>query len=257
MPGRFWVSLVERLFGGDRDVPAQWRALKRLAIQGHDHEREQFFFPMEIRSARFVMDWPLHWKVWDSGAWGGVFRFWFGLAYQFASDFGRSVLRPLLLLTLTVVLFAALYVGESRTAGGAAPAYWQDAAAVARAAAPPVPEALAAHLPAISARAAYPCAAVKGRDLQPLEPELAAGTDAIAEALHLAVSNASVLGGIGGPDAARRTYGCLYGFVRDGGGNLAPIVPAAVSNWSLIQKTISLILLFLLGLAVRNMLKVR
>ena len=55
-----------------RDIPARWRALKRLAIQGHDTDRELQFFSGEVRSARFAGDWPLPWPVWKASAWGGL-----------------------------------------------------------------------------------------------------------------------------------------------------------------------------------------
>ena len=42
-----------------RNIPARWRALKRLAIQGHDTERELEFHARELRSQRFAEDWPL------------------------------------------------------------------------------------------------------------------------------------------------------------------------------------------------------
>jgi len=61
---------------------ACWRALKRLAIQAHDHEQEQVFFRRELLARRWVIDWPLHAK------------FWFGLFYGWFSDFGRSIMRP-------------------------------------------------------------------------------------------------------------------------------------------------------------------
>jgi len=58
-----------------RDVPARWRALKRLAIQGHDTDRELQFFSGEVRSARFAGDWRLPWPVLfdskGSGDWKG------------------------------------------------------------------------------------------------------------------------------------------------------------------------------------------
>ncbi len=276
-PGCFWrrwISRVKRLFDGDRDVPARWRALKRLAIQGHDHEREQLFFPMEIRSARFVTDWPLPLArpAWEPpqdakearrpwwarlpvvprrpAAWQGFFRFWFGVAYGLLSSYGRSVVLPALWWLALIAVSAAIYLGESEIADGKRTAPFAARAGQVIAYAPPV--SLVATPPAPT-----PCATVSGDKLRSLEPRLAARTDAVAEALQLAAANGSVLGGLGGPESARRTYGCLFGFVSDAGGNLAPIVPAFVSTWSLIQKTLSLILIFLLGLAVRNMLKMK
>lgn len=76
-------------------------------------------------------------------------------------------------------------------------------------------------------------------------------TNARAEALHLAFRNALVAID-GGGDASYRIYGCLYG-IED----KTPIVPSAVSTASAIQKLISGVLIFLFGLALRNMLKVK
>ncbi len=248
--GRFWKSVVKRLSKGDADVPARWRALKRLAIQGYDHERERQFFAMEIRSARFVTDWPFHWKLWDANVWNGIFRFWLGLLYQVTSNFGRSVLRPTLLLFASILFFAAIYLGESHKASGlTAPGFTQRFVAVTTVATPFVSDEVS--------RTANPCADVSGKQIQPLEPDLARRTDAIAEALQLSVLNGSVLGGIGGRNTVRRIYGCLYGLVRDTGSKTTPIIPLSVTSWSLLQKAISIVLIFLLGLAIRNILKVR
>jgi hypothetical protein len=77
-----------------RDMAARWRALKRIAIQGHDTDRELAFFSGEVRSARFAGDWPAPWPIWKPTVWSGFFRFWFGLFYELFSNFGRSILRP-------------------------------------------------------------------------------------------------------------------------------------------------------------------
>ncbi len=227
-PWRFWGigSCGKRLLGGNPDVPARWRALKRLAIQGHDHEREQQFFPMEIRTARFVTDWPLPVRFWRAQSWRGFFRFWFGIVYGLTSSYGQSVFLPVVLWCALALASATVYLGESRKAGGDLEGVMTERLRVI-AMQPITDEA--------TQRQETPCLAVaQSGNLRALEPELSARTDAAAEALHLAISNGSVVGGIGGPETARRTYGCLYGFVRDEAGNLAPIVPAWVSLWSLI-----------------------
>ena len=61
-----------------------------------------------------------------------------------------------------------------------------------------------------------------------------------------------MLGDLAGLDA-RRTYGCLYGLSGD---NTA-LVPGFVSDMARAQKLLSAILIFLFGLAVRNMLKLK
>ena len=80
-------------------------AVKRLAIQGHDHERELLFFKGEVTARRGVED------TWTDA------RFWAGLMYEGLSDFGRSVVRPLFWLVLSVVAFSGIYVWQSEVAG--------------------------------------------------------------------------------------------------------------------------------------------
>jgi hypothetical protein len=82
----------------DTDLAARWRALKRLAIQGYDHAREQDFFKGELRARRWMEDKP----------WHGVFIF--GLLYGWLSDFGRSLWRPFWWWVVSVVAFAGLYL---------------------------------------------------------------------------------------------------------------------------------------------------
>ena len=89
-----------------------------------------------------------------------------------------------------------------------------------------------------------------------LSEKLRSQTNARAEALHLAFRNALVVLD-GGSDASHRMYGCLYGLELYAAQNPVPIVPSAVSTASAIQKLISGVLIFLFGLALRNMLKVK
>jgi hypothetical protein len=89
-----------------------------------------------------------------------------------------------------------------------------------------------------------------------LSPHLKAGTDLANEAWHLAFRNAFILLDSSG-EAAHRSYGCLYGVELYGGGNPLAIVPSAVSTASAIQKVFSALTIFLFGLALRNMLKVK
>ncbi len=242
-----------------RDVPARWRALKRLAIDGHDTERELQFFSGEMRSARYAGDWPWPRPFLSGKAWGGVFRFWFGLLYQAASDFGRSLARPAAFWLLAVILGAVVYVSQSpqvvdervkgREAGSTA---------------------LAATLGTAwdawrgekkNCYAGQPAPAKDKNGDTPiyvgaLSPSLQDGTDLANEAWHLAFRNAFiVLDGSG--EAAHRTYGCLYGVELYGGSNPLAVVPSAISTASAIQKLFSALMIFLFGLALRNMLKIK
>ena len=85
------------------NLPSHWRALKRLAIQAHDHERELQFFKGEIIARRGTEDKLTH------------ARFWFGWLYQLLSDFGRSMGKPLFWLGISLMLFAAIYACQSPT----------------------------------------------------------------------------------------------------------------------------------------------
>lgn len=66
------------------EAAVRWRTLRRLASQGHDHQRKMLFFREEVLSSRWISDKP--WQAY----------FWFGLLYQLFSDFGRSLSRPIL-----------------------------------------------------------------------------------------------------------------------------------------------------------------
>ena len=83
------------------NLPSRWRALRRLAIQAHDYERELQFFKGEIIARRGTEDKLTH------------ARFWFGWLYQLLSDFGRSIGLPLLWLGISLLLFAAIYAYPS------------------------------------------------------------------------------------------------------------------------------------------------
>jgi len=80
------------------------------------------------------------------------------------------------------------------------------------------------------------------------------------EALHLALRNAFTVPLLvldGTSEAAQRSYGCLYGVIlRDDSGPLA-VVPSAVSTASAAQNLFSGLMIFLFGLALRNMLKMK
>jgi uncharacterized protein YjbI with pentapeptide repeats len=97
------VSFPARPFwrGGDKDLVPQYRALKRLAVQGHDYEREQMAFKGELRSRRWLID-----------KWYGP-SVWFGMAYDFFADCGRSIWRPFVTWAALVLVFAAFYFWRS------------------------------------------------------------------------------------------------------------------------------------------------
>ena len=99
-----WAKL-KTFFKGDSEKEGRWRALKRLATQGHDHASEQLFFRGELLARRGVTD-----RYWHAS-------FWLGLSYQIFSDFGRSLLRPLLWWAVGVLVFAGIYLSHHPRGG--------------------------------------------------------------------------------------------------------------------------------------------
>ena len=83
------------------NLPSRWRALRRLATQAHDHERELQFFKGEIIARRRTEDKLTH------------ARFWFGWLYQILSDFGRSIWLPLLWFGISLMFCTAIYTYQS------------------------------------------------------------------------------------------------------------------------------------------------
>jgi len=86
---------------GRAELIAEYRAIRRVAIQAADYEREQMAFKGEIRSRRGTE------HRWYHAA------FWYGLAYDVLSDFGRSMSRPSLIWLVSITLFAFFYLASS------------------------------------------------------------------------------------------------------------------------------------------------
>ena len=78
-----------------------YRALRRMAIQGADYEREHMAFKGELRSRRGTID-----NLWHPGLWLGLF-------YDGVADCGRSVIRPFLLWAASVFGFALYYLHKA------------------------------------------------------------------------------------------------------------------------------------------------
>ena len=87
---KFWPKERRLIIG-------RYRALRRLAIQGHDHENESKAFKGEMRARRLTVDKPWH------------AAFWFGVLYDALSDFGRSIARPMAVWCASWLAFAAIY----------------------------------------------------------------------------------------------------------------------------------------------------
>jgi len=196
-----------------------------MAIQGEDHRSELRFHAHEIRTARFVNDWFHH------------PRFWFGVGYELISNFGRSIIRPLLAWGLLVTVFAGIYLGISAAENGRAPDY-------------------ASLAPYGGTQSCLSMPAVADERVRPAQAQIAATTSASAEAWSLALKNGFVFIDWDRAEAARRTYGCLFGLTSDSS-NTYPVVPRAVSIWGLVQNVLSAVLIFLLLLGIRNLLKLK
>jgi Pentapeptide repeats (9 copies) len=248
--GRAARGAWHRMRHADANIPSRWRALKRLAIQGHDTDRELEFHAREVRSQRFADDWPLPLVFWRGKAWGGFFRFWFGIFYQIASDFGRSILRPLLLWGIAIVVAASFYFSQADAVQTGLKL--ENASVFSSISGSAV---FAIHNKVPCYRAEIP-KDTTGTVVAGISDKVAANTSARAEALQLAFRNAFIILD-GGADAAHRTYGCLYGVEMYAGSNPIAVVPGAVSTASAIQKGLSGVMIFLFGLVLRNMLKMK
>ena len=96
-PTRSLSDRCKEFFRGDRALEGYWRALRRLAAQGHDQTSEKLFWTKELLARRGVTD-----RYWHAS-------FWLGLVYQLFSNFGRSMVLPLGWWVLAFVGFSWLY----------------------------------------------------------------------------------------------------------------------------------------------------
>ena len=242
-----------------RDIPARWRALKRLAIQGHDTDRELAFFSGEIRSARLAGDWPFPVPIWKGSAWSGSMRFYAGWLYQIFSDFGRSLLRPILAWAFCIVIFAVYFLGQNPDMAAKRKdlhrhGFIRRLIAYSTVAIDQVRKPVAAYCyPGTPPQPGETKAITDG--FSGLVEDVRAKTNPVNEAFSIAYHNALVVLDSSG-DSAHRAFGCLYGVERYGGNPVA-FVPRGVAIASGIQKLLSAVFIFLFGLALRNTLKVK
>lgn len=267
---RFGHGVLRRIFAADSDVPARFRALKRLAIQGHDADREHEFFASEVRAARFTCDWPLplvrlkftscwlkplNWLpfgFWSGSSWSGFGRFWFGLGYEVFGGLGASALRPTLWWLTTIAVAAVFFLGESPDMSAARATLREGGASRLASYAETTARAWGEWRHGQGACYAPPAPAdVKESHIGSLSADVRSSTSAVSEALQLAFRNAFIVLDSSG-DAAHRAYGCLYG-----GSEPIAVVPGSVSAVAAIQKVCSATFIFLFGLALRNMLKMK
>lgn len=217
---------------GSASTPERYRALRRLAVQGHDHENEMNFFAHEFRSARGVKHFPF-------GKKGYVLSWWLGFIYQIFSNFGRSVLRPVFCLLLITITSSYFYLLLSDAPSNACFNFDEIRF---------VPDIISNHpYENPSSKAAVV--------LSGLSAPVRAQTSPLIESVHLAMHNALFLLD-SDSDAMLRTYGCLYGLERYGD-NPVPYVPSKVTFLSGLQKLLSGTFLFLIGLGLRNALRMK
>lgn len=237
----------------DQDLAARYRALKRLAIQAHDHDREHEFFAGELRSMRGTQDkaFPnlpaLFQREFDEQGrprpvWPGGARFWLGVFYEALSDFGRSFVRPLLWLVLSFVLFSGVYLSshfaahkmETGEPYERSTTYWF----------------LKHHL------GLYPFD-------QRSPPRCVAGEgDPLSAAWQLSLRKSLLFVGWVQAQKINQLNACLFGVQRgypsrDPDGSYVPRVPDGVFTWSLVQTLISTVLIFLMLLALRNYFRIK
>jgi uncharacterized protein YjbI with pentapeptide repeats len=198
---------------------ARLRKLRSMAAAGKDHENELLFNAYEIAARRFWVD-----KPWSGFVPGG--RFWLGWFYGLISDYGRSIMRPLVAWSLVVCLFWGVFffcttdfpaLGYGTRCHGVASKTKEE----------------------------------NGQDKLKARRFTGPG----GQALALSFRNALVINRME-PAASRQMYGCLYGF-RSAGGLQQPDIPPSVTFLSALQAFLSAILLFLAGLGVRNMFRIK
>ncbi len=227
---RPWLLRGMRV-GRDARETVRLRQLRHLARAGLDHEHEGAFYAEELRAARFWRDRPLG---------RGAGRFWLGWLYGGLSNFGRSVLRPLVLWALTTVLFALVYLGlrdapAPQTATPAFPAW-------------PEPLSWQGALEWLSGAGEWAFQMIV--NLYASGSCVVGGGSASAEVFYLSFKNSLFFLPWESQLAAQRVYGCLYG-LADG----TSVVPLAASVAALAQNVIGLVLLVLVALGLRNALK--
>lgn len=183
----------------------------------------------------------------------GAGRFWFGWLYGGFSNFGRSMAIPFSWWLGLIFCFAVIYLSYQ-----AEPAQ-NPARDIARLSSPLFSCPAKADQPAVRMRR-WPaiCRRLEQRARSSLQcVDQRSGTTPITEALALSIKNAFVFIYWDRAQAARRTYGCLYGLHYDKSGKSFTNVPAFVSFFSLLQMVLSAILIFLFLLALRNLLKLK
>lgn len=235
---RFFLPVLPGI-DANVDTSAQYRALKRLAIQAHDHTREQDYFANELKARRSHPDSLLPCLLnllrkdekgqrlpWWPGGLHGTTRYWFGLGYEALSDFGRSIGRPLFWLAATAFVSAWGYLGlhfahvaEDGRAYGLSSIEW-----------------IGRWLLSFFGGTLRSLACVDGSSGEPWN---AARLLSLAKTLPYA--------GVVPAEKLNEVFACFYG----------SSIPSCVVVIGMVQLVLSLLLLFLFLLAVRNHFRIR
>jgi uncharacterized protein YjbI with pentapeptide repeats len=211
-PGSFKNSITTFIHP---DIKARYQALKRIAIQAHDHENEQKFWAGELRSDRSLKNEDGSWN------WRPVFSaFWWGnIAYDCFSDFGRSIVRPLISLFILLCIMTNIHLLAHNSI--------KDN-----------------HTSELRTKTHI----TKQSDLK--------DCDIRSSAFRVAAKNGAI--GLLQNPAKRSTfvrdYTCLYGTYND---NVTPKIPNSIFWIELFHTLLSAILIFLTLLGIRNNFKLK
>jgi len=254
-PGGFWASLFKPL---SSDVKARYQALKRLAIQAHDHENEQLFWAGELRSDRSLRTQAGKWNI------RPVFSaFWWGnIAYGLFSNYGSSIARPLISWVLLIGLMTLVHLNAHFHSHNiwAAPQEPKDQTQLSyredrldyirlREARKPYPETLSQWVTQTVLNKGTPPFELEGISSQPCDP--------FWDGVHIAVKTGAI--GLGWDRSKRglyvQKYMCLYGPLDKK--ETTPAIPNHILWKEMGQMVFSAVLIFLLLLGIRNNFKLK
>jgi len=234
-----------------KELPARYRALKRLALQGHDHEREQDFFAAELLSLRGVEDFPRG---------KGAERYWGGKFYQWLSDFGRSAFIPLRLWLITIALSFSIYAFDHWLNLTVNIWGWFIVALIVGI----WGMIMVYFVPVKRMRMMLVLLASTLFLLLPLwaTASCVSGSkdnSALTEAMLLSLKNAFVALPINMNERTNQLYACLYGVEKSplSGTVSTPIIPDGVATLGIVQTLFSAVVIFLFLLAVRAKFRIK
>lgn len=207
----------------DFTVTANYRALKRLAIQGHDHKHEVQFFAEELRAQRIMVHKRFGWD------------WWLSTLFAATSDYGRSILRPIAWWIPVMLISALSYLLTALPAK--APSGWVDA----------IFQSVVSWYHGIQLALPTRLHISWLPEATEFQQTMCKGGSVVAAAYNLAASKGLIIPGIADRTLIIQAYDCFY----DGD------VPFAISWIMGIQTLLSAALLFLLLLGIRNRFKLK